>query len=102
MEKSIKNKWIKALKSGEYRQARGKLKRGSRMCCLGVLCDIIDPKGWKKNTFYFKDTYNNGSLSDSVLSYSKLEEEEMNHCIIMNDEDKLSFEEIAKYIKENL
>ena len=30
MEKNIKNKWLKALRSGEYKQARGVLKRKSK------------------------------------------------------------------------
>jgi hypothetical protein len=44
----IKAKWVAALRSGEYKQGRGRLKfrrEGSdeaEFCCLGVLCDILD------------------------------------------------------------
>lgn len=45
MDKRIARRWVKALISGKYKQADGKLKdvqingRDS-YCCLGVLCDI--------------------------------------------------------------
>lgn len=41
MNKRIKKLWIKALRSGEYRQAKGALRKGRsanvRYCCPGVL-----------------------------------------------------------------
>lgn len=45
MKKEIAELWVKALRSGEYEQARGKLRvtRDSGdafYCCLGVLCDL--------------------------------------------------------------
>jgi hypothetical protein len=33
-------KLIRALKSGAYKQNRGRLKRGDNLCVLGVACDI--------------------------------------------------------------
>ena len=33
-------KWVKALRSGKYKQAKKALGRGERRCCLGVLCDL--------------------------------------------------------------
>lgn len=34
--------WIKALRSGKFRRATGKLRgRGNRRCCLGVGCDVF-------------------------------------------------------------
>jgi len=51
MNPEIKSKWLAALRSGEYEQARGSLHRimhtadfkdkiDCGFCCLGVLCDI--------------------------------------------------------------
>jgi hypothetical protein len=31
---------ITALRSGEYRQGTGRLRRGDAFCCLGVACDL--------------------------------------------------------------
>lgn len=55
MKKEIKERWIKALRSGDYRQAKYKLKLNENtMCCLGVLCDITKKEtggDWDHNSF---------------------------------------------------
>ena len=42
MNRQIKDKWITALRSGEYNQDSdgGYLKTCDGYCCLGVLCDL--------------------------------------------------------------
>lgn len=41
MKPKIRAAWVAALRSGEYRQARGALRTtDNRMCCLGVLCNL--------------------------------------------------------------
>lgn len=40
MNQEIKTKWLEALRSGNYKQGTGNLRRGINYCCLGVLCDI--------------------------------------------------------------
>lgn len=40
MDPGWKAKWVAALRSGRYAQGKGHLRRGSRYCCLGVLCEI--------------------------------------------------------------
>ncbi len=40
MKQQIAEKWIAALRSGEYKQTRGNLRQGDSFCCLGVLCNI--------------------------------------------------------------
>jgi len=52
MNKTIKKKWVKALRSGEYKQGRNWLRKGDRFCCLGILCDLYHKDkpgsiGWK-------------------------------------------------------
>lgn len=37
-------KWVKALRSGEYNQNKGKLQNEDGFCCLGVACDLFIPK----------------------------------------------------------
>lgn len=41
VNKEIKAKWIEALRSGKYIQAKGQLHDGDGFCCLGVLCDVL-------------------------------------------------------------
>jgi len=44
MKKDIAKKWVKALRSGKYKQGKHMLKAatktGMRYCCLGVLCEL--------------------------------------------------------------
>ena len=56
MKQEIKQKWIDALKSGEYQQGRERLKtKDGKYCCLGVLCDIYSKETgegeWVKNKY---------------------------------------------------
>jgi hypothetical protein len=37
----VKEKWLTALRSGEYEQTTQSLKNDGRYCCLGVLTDIL-------------------------------------------------------------
>lgn len=40
MKKQVKKMWLKALRSGKYKQARQQLKCENKFCCLGVLVDL--------------------------------------------------------------
>lgn len=41
MNQEVKEKWLAALRSGEYKQAGGRLRNANnQFCCLGVLCDL--------------------------------------------------------------
>lgn len=40
MDKRLRDEWVAALRSGEYKQGKGLLKDGDKYCCLGVLCVI--------------------------------------------------------------
>lgn len=39
MNKNAK-KWVRALRSGKYKQGRHQLRSGDQFCCLGVACDL--------------------------------------------------------------
>lgn len=45
MKKRVKTKWLKALRSGEYKQTTGALCHNDAFCCLGVLCDVAAKNG---------------------------------------------------------
>ena len=40
MKSEIKELWLDALNSDNYRQGRGQLLKDGEFCCLGVLCDV--------------------------------------------------------------
>lgn len=53
---NLKARWLEALRSGKYKQARGRLRDESgAMCCLGVLCDLVDPAGWHREEEFEAD-----------------------------------------------
>ena len=97
MNKTLKDRWIKALRSGEYKQARKTLRRrNGRFCCLGVLCDIQGAE-WKWDGTYYI-THGCAAMPPGIyeagLNYaSKLSE--------MNDDGK-SFATIADFIESDL
>ena len=40
MNPKIKQRWLEALRSGEYKQTKENLQNSDGFCCLGVLCDL--------------------------------------------------------------
>lgn len=66
-QKAHRAKWVKALRSGDYKQARGQLKKvdGNRvgMCCLGVACDLSGLGKWDESNAYITGE----NREDSVL-----------------------------------
>jgi len=50
MNKNLVKKWIKALRSGKYKQTSGSLHDVNGYCCLGVACKVYkDTKGITKS-----------------------------------------------------
>lgn len=47
MDADLKDRWLAALRSGTYAQGQGNLRDATGFCCLGVLCDLVDPDGWR-------------------------------------------------------
>lgn len=52
---AVRAQWTAALRSGQYRQIRGRLRSSGDdgaaegFCCLGVLCDVVAPAGWERH-----------------------------------------------------
>jgi hypothetical protein len=48
-KKEFRQKWLEALRSGEYKQGRYALRQkstdGDKFCCLGVACDLYNKLG---------------------------------------------------------
>ena len=102
MNAKIKRLWVKALRSGKYRQARGALRKNTgAMCCLGVLCEI-QGINWRKTA----DMLPLGTTDVPRAFNAGLRREQRTKLGIMNDGTKTikrhSFREIADYIAKNL
>lgn len=48
MPTELLERWVEALRSGKYGQVRERLRYEDSYCCLGVLCDVIEPQGWEE------------------------------------------------------
>lgn len=113
MYQDIKKEWVDDLRSGEIHKTKYQLRRGDRMCALGVLCNIhakhhpeIASRQTKKNS-YMGNTVDlpkevrkwAGICGDSPrLMYDGVE-----HTIVyLNDNKELSFKKIADLIEEQL
>jgi len=122
MNSEVKQKWIDALRSGEYIQGQKNLESEGKFCCLGVLCDLAVKDGVP--VLVTKDSRSRHVL-DSVsftrydgsaavlpekvrnwagLSYSDFDDWKL---IEMNDGNgsgtrTYSFDQIADYIEKNL
>lgn len=44
-EKTPRQLWVEALRSGAYVQSTGTLRRGDKFCCLGVACVVAADNG---------------------------------------------------------
>jgi hypothetical protein len=94
MDKELKEKWVAALRSGEYTQARGVLVEGPKcLCCIGV--GYVTKNGLSRLRIGDCDTRK--ASNDLGLSYN----DEFT-LLEMNDGEKKSFVEIADYIEANL
>jgi hypothetical protein len=104
MDKEIKKKWMAALRSDKYQQIRKRLRKGKTgMCCLGVLCDIVEPKLWFHNkhrgfTYEGQKSFPPKGLVRNVGLYSQT----IDKLVEMNDSQNKSFKEIAAYISKRL
>ncbi len=53
VNKTLVKKWIHALESDKYTQGKSRMRTeepsgSNSYCCLGVLCDVVDPSKWNK------------------------------------------------------
>jgi hypothetical protein len=109
MDADVKAKWVAALRSGNYKQIKAGLRKGDNFCCLGVLCDIVNPDGWtdKVNALGYRDFQFVGDHNDCELPATLrvkvgIPVGMILPLISMNDSQSKPFTEIADYIEQNL
>lgn len=115
MKKEIMEKWVAALRSGEYKQTTGELKNFVGHCCLGVLCELAVEEDIVSYDPYFRSFEGTKStLPRKVLSWANLkwsnptipetDHEGFNISLAELNDTGSSFEKIAdiieKYYKE--
>lgn len=115
MRKEVKDKWLAALRSGEYKQGKNQLIDGDNYCCLGVLCDIhsktVKKKGvrFKDNMYFDGIYYNTIELTERVQKWAGINSElgtfkykngKQSSLASLNDDKGKSFKEIANIIEK--
>lgn len=105
LDKEFKDRWIAALRSGEYTQGSGALLFQGNYCCLGVaaaICGVPDAELQTCN-FLRYDPTNNSVLSKNHIGKVPMEiDDDMEHLLSsMNDSGDHSFMDIADYIQQN-
>lgn len=104
----VRRRWIRALRSGKYKRADGELRvvddRGKILghCCLGVLCDLLDPKGWDSGEAAHRDRH--GFPDHDLRKIAQLDDRAMYDLADMNDSlgPRAGFASIATWIEKNL
>ena len=116
MKPEIKQKWVEALRSGEYSQGKLSLYDGTNYCCLGVLCNLYMNE--KNETWYYltgeicSDSYYcNGEselLPEYVMDWAELNRQDplvnenslhFNSLVGLNDTLNYTFAQIADVIE---
>jgi hypothetical protein len=114
MNAEVKEKWLNALRSGEYKQGRYALKSiNGFFCCLGVLCDLYSKEfyapweyvGHSEMMQFMGDL---GHLPSPVRAWAGITSRNPvlypggETLVSLNDEKQLNFNEIANIIEEHL
>lgn len=115
MKEEVKEKWLHALRSGNYKQGVGRLRTDDEFCCLGVLCDLYPEGYWREG----KDEEVDGVMYTYRLSkdpiyerigfpqsaithlWAEIPSDFVDNLAGMNDNGK-SFEEIADVIEKEV
>ena len=98
MNTEIRARWAAELRSGKHKQVRLDFGRRRFKCCLHVLCYAVAPDSY--------DDYGNhkfmtvgGRIQHDKLRALGLTQADQDRFIRMNDEEGLSFEQIAERVE---
>lgn len=100
MNPEVKAKWLAALRSGEYEQAKEHLKCGTGFCCLGVATDLYIKDagngGWVADEdgverFAYREELEGGVLPRAVMSWMGLEQRNPDVEVPVAEEDQSIF-----------
>jgi hypothetical protein len=105
MNLEIKRKWVAALRGGRYPQGHNTLRQkgpnGDQFCCLGVLCDVVDPSGWEGYSHHGSRNIPRREILE--LFGGEIKEQPIwDRLVELNDNLRLSFTEIANFIETHV
>lgn len=107
--------WIEALRSGEYKQGKGALQHNGEFCCLGVACEVAIKNELDIKVFHDADGFVQYDVEYNYMpivvgEWFGFERDDLTNprlgkgiglnAVRVNDELKLSFEEIADALEK--
>jgi hypothetical protein len=112
LDPEFKEKWVSALRSGEFEQGLHRLYLNNTYCCLGVAGELcgISPSEMENKGVFIVDPLdvaceNTLLINDGILPKQIIGESTSNNIVYeltsMNDNGS-SFNKIADWIEENL
>jgi len=108
LPKKFAEKWIKALKSGEYKQTTGTLIKVNKVtnekyfCCLGVAASICGVKEKTLSKYYLESLIKKGNITITKNIGDLKTEEKFNAILVSMNDAGESFETIAGWIEQNV
>lgn len=102
-DEELFEKWLAALRSGEYEQGEAYLRPNERFyCCLGVLCDVTDREAWTFTEYgdYYWGEETSESTPPAWLSAELGIEEYVTLLTYLNDHGGFTFVEIAEVLEK--
>lgn len=123
MKLAVKKAWVRALRSGKYKQGQNRLRTAdNKFCCLGVLCDVYNKTlkrsqwrkiGERRVDWGFGNTQEASSLPPAVQKWAGLNSDDPvinypakdGHSVAAssaNDNLGYGFKRIASLIEKNL
>lgn len=94
--------WVKALRSPKFKQGHGYLKfvngRETKHCCLGVACELVDPKSHRLEIYNHIGRSVGVSLDDDIIALFGMTAADQTRAVNWNDTACLTFRRIADLI----
>lgn len=100
MDPELKQRWVAALRSEGYKQAKNALRsrEGEAFCCLGVLCDLLPSRRWEDIGCHL--VLKNGERCFAVgLAPSEIANKDEQGILAKLNDNGASFEKIAALIE---
>lgn len=98
---TLQERFLTALRSGDYKQGTNHLRDGDYFCALGVACDVASRNHWElmpDGSYRYLDHAD--TIPSSIQSAYGLSPEACDQIMDMNDGMGCTFEQIASFIEK--
>lgn len=97
INKSIKTKWLNALRSNKYSKNNGPMKAGKSYNPLGILCEVTGNSKNRRMTNIFPRANKQGEIEEFMGLSPKVQQK-----IVHLNTEQSDFNEVIRYISRNI